>query len=70
MPVLPHVRKYHFDMKSVDLTPENIKSYDVVLISTNHACYDYGEIVRHARLVVDTRNAAGNVKDKEKIVKA
>ena len=33
-----------------------------VLIATDHAVYDYDWIVRHARLVVDTRNAAAGVK--------
>ena len=46
-------------MKSVELTPENIRSYDCVLISTDHGAYDYTKIVPHARLVVDKRNAVG-----------
>ena len=69
IPKMPHVRKYHFEMKSVPLTPANLKKYDVVLISTDHSCYDYGLIVKHASLVVDTRNAVkGNPKGK--VVKA
>jgi UDP-N-acetyl-D-glucosamine dehydrogenase len=71
IPKMPHVRKYSFEMKSVPLTPANLKKYDVVLISTDHSCYDYGMIVKHARLVVDTRNAMRDVKlRREKIVKA
>jgi UDP-N-acetyl-D-glucosamine dehydrogenase len=58
IPVMPHVRKYQYDMKSVDLTPDNIKKYDVVLISTDHSCYDMELVLKHAKLVVDTRNAA------------
>ena len=71
IPVMPKVRKYKFDMKSVELTPENLKRYDAVLISTDHSCYDYDTIVRHANLIVDTRNATKNVKlGRNKIVKA
>lgn len=71
IPALPKVRKYHFDMKSVELTPQNIQSYDAVLISTNHSCYDYPFIVKHAQMVVDTRNATRNVQEgRNKIVKA
>jgi len=71
IPVMPKVRKYQFDKKSVELTPENLKRYDAVLISTDHSSYDYDTIVRHANLIVDTRNATKNVKlGRNKIVKA
>ncbi len=68
---MPKVRKYQYDMQSVDLTPENIRRHDVILISTNHSAYDYDMICEHASLVVDTRNATKNVmKYRDKIVKA
>jgi UDP-N-acetyl-D-glucosamine dehydrogenase len=57
IPKMPHVRKYQYEMKSVPLTPANLRRYDVVLISTDHSCYDYAMIAKHAKLVVDTRNA-------------
>jgi len=60
IPVLPKTRKYKYDMLSVELTPENIKNYDVVLLSTDHTDYDYKFIAEHAHLIVDTRNAFGN----------
>lgn len=41
---------------SAPLTPENLASYDAVLIATDHTCIDYRFIAIHARLVVDTRN--------------
>ncbi len=73
----PHVprthkgREHDLKMKSVALTPANLKKYDAVLISTDHSSYDYDEIVKHSQLVVDTRNATGNVKTgRKKIVKA
>src|SRR5262249_43704936 len=42
---------------SVALTPEVIAGYDAVLIATDHDDVDYGAVVKHAKLVVDTRNA-------------
>jgi len=58
-------------MKSVPLTPANLKKYDAVLISTDHSKYDYKDIVANAKLVIDTRNATKNVKTgRKKIVKA
>jgi len=42
---------------SVALTPENVESYDAVVISTDHDAFDYGMLLKSAKLVVDTRNA-------------
>ena len=56
------MRHYDFsNMKSVELTPEHLASYDCVLIATDHSSYDYDAIVRHAKFVVDTRNATRHV---------
>jgi len=55
VPVFPKIRRYHFDLTSVDLTIENLASYDCVLIATNHDAFDYGTILEHASLIVDTR---------------
>jgi UDP-N-acetyl-D-glucosamine dehydrogenase len=42
----------------------------VVVIATDHSTYDYPAIVRHARLVIDTRNATHAVQEhREKIVR-
>ncbi len=71
IPQFPRLRKYDFDFKSVDLTPKLLKSMDCVVIVTNHSSYDYNEIVRHSKMVVDTRNATRNVKTgRSKIMKA
>jgi len=42
-----------------ELTEENIKKYDVILLSTDHDDFDYKFIADHAQLIVDTRNAFG-----------
>jgi UDP-N-acetyl-D-glucosamine dehydrogenase len=57
IPTMPSMRKYSFKMDSVALTPENIRQYDCVLISTDHDDVDYELVVKNADLVVDTRNA-------------
>ena len=73
----PHIptthkqREHDLKLKSVPLTAANLKKYDLVLISTDHSAYDYAMIVRHAKLVVDTRNATSKVMvGREKIIKA
>jgi UDP-N-acetyl-D-glucosamine dehydrogenase len=56
-------------LKSVELSPE-VLAADCVLIITDHSKFDYEEIVRHAQLVVDTRNATKDVRImREKIYK-
>ncbi len=71
IPATKKTREYNLQMKSVSLTPTNIKKYDCVLIATAHSEYDMNMIVKNAQLVVDTRNACDNVKSgKKKIVKA
>jgi UDP-N-acetyl-D-glucosamine dehydrogenase len=68
-PSLPRTRHYDFKLSSVEPTPQTLAKYDVVLIATDHSVYDFHAIVRHARLVVDTRNATRNVtRHREKIV--
>jgi len=61
IPRLHRTRRYDFPLQSVPLSPQALADYDCVLIATDHSCYDYAAIVRHARLVVDTRNATRNV---------
>src|SRR5215813_14257832 len=46
---------------SVPLTSNAIRSYDVVLIATDHDDIDYAAVVTHSKLVVDTRNACARL---------
>ncbi len=57
VPVLPETRKYKYKMESVELTAENIAAYDFLLLSTDHDDFDYEFIEKHAKMVVDSRNA-------------
>ncbi len=67
----PKQREHNLGMTSKKLTAIMLKSYDCVLIATDHTAYDYAWIVRHARLIVDTRNATeGVTTGRNKIVKA
>ena len=71
IPKLGRTRHYNFEMKSVELTAKTLKGYDAVVISTDHSVFDMDFIVRHANLVIDTRNATAKVKTgREKIVRA
>jgi UDP-N-acetyl-D-glucosamine dehydrogenase len=72
VPELPKMRHHTLPaMTSKPLDEKFLAGQDCVLIATDHSAYDYDFIVRHARLVVDTRNATKNVtQGREKIRKA
>lgn len=53
--IFPKMREHKFDLKSVNITPEVIRSYDCVILATDHDKFDYGVIFENAKLLVDTR---------------
>ncbi|HEV8339869.1 MAG TPA: nucleotide sugar dehydrogenase [bacterium] len=58
--------RYH----STPLTEQTLRSADCVMIVTDHSSVDYAFVVRHARLVFDTRNATRHLpQGREKIVR-
>jgi UDP-N-acetyl-D-glucosamine dehydrogenase len=72
----PHISSFsgmrHYPelkMKSIQLSDRNLKKYDSAVIITDHSNYDYRQIVKNSKLVVDTRNATKGLKSR-KIVKA
>jgi UDP-N-acetyl-D-glucosamine dehydrogenase len=57
-------------LESVELTEEKLAAADCVIIVTDHRSVDYERVVRHARLIVDTRNTTAGVPGHgEKIVR-
>lgn len=71
VPALPRMRKHDLDLESVALTAQALAAADCVLIATAHDAVDYAEVVRHAPLVLDTRNATAAVAEgRERIRKA
>ena len=72
IPKLPKMRGHHVPaMASQSLSPEFLASQDCLLIATDHTAFDYESIVRHGRLIIDTRNATRGIKQgRDKIRKA
>jgi len=68
VPVFPKMRDHRFDLKSVDLTPEAVSDYDVVLLATDHSGFDYEMLRENARLIVDTRGVF--LENSDTIIKA
>ena len=67
-PIIPFLKLDGLDTKSIKLTPANIKSYDVVVVSVDHTAVNYDLIFRNARLIFDVRNVYKGKSDK-KVVK-
>lgn len=60
VPVCKGHRHYTaIEMESVELTEKKLNSADVILLLTDHSAFDYAFIEKHARLIIDTRNAFG-----------
>jgi UDP-N-acetyl-D-glucosamine dehydrogenase len=71
IPSLPPFRKYLFRLKSSSLTERLLHRMDAAVVVTDHSQIDYRWVVKHAPLVIDTRNVTKNMKQwKRKIVKA
>jgi len=52
----PHLATGNVDLRLVDLTEDEVRQADAVLIVTDHDAFDYEMIRDHARYVLDTRN--------------
>ncbi|WP_241085779.1 nucleotide sugar dehydrogenase [Candidatus Vondammii sp. HM_W22] len=55
VPEFPKMRKFRFDLKSVELSAEMLREFDCVLVATNHKAFDYELIRENSRLIVDSR---------------
>ena len=65
----PFVKSFRYNDETISgVGRENIGGYDCVVILTDHSCFDYNEIAREAKLIVDTRNAAKDVAERSNIV--
>ena len=61
----PLVETISFDgrtMKSVKITGPALRKYDCAVIITDHSVFNYRQIVKNSKAVVDTRNALKNLR--------
>ncbi|MEW6410733.1 MAG: nucleotide sugar dehydrogenase [Nitrospirota bacterium] len=70
-PYIPLAISHRKGLKAAsrEIDEEMLRSYDCVIIATDHALYDYKWITENSRLVVDTRNATKGI-NSSRIVKA
>ena len=61
-PFIPRFRENGHEKEGVALSPAELAKADAVVIVTDHAGIDYQELVDHASLIIDTRNATGRAR--------
>tara|TARA_R110002094_G_scaffold55386_4_gene66380 strand:+ start:1375 stop:2712 length:1338 start_codon:yes stop_codon:yes gene_type:complete len=66
----PEMRKYSFDMSSVELTQENLATTDCVVIVTNHDDINWEKFAQYSPLIVDTRNQMASYECQGTVFKA
>ena len=68
-PYIPEYKVKDMTLKSEELTPELWNKIDCAVVISNHSCYDFNDIVKSAKVLVDTRNATKKVtENRDKIV--
>lgn len=66
----PYIPEYKYKDKlhrSIELTKENLKSADLVVITAMHTVFDYEFIQKNSKIIFDTKNAMKNVSKKQNI---
>ena len=51
----PETRMYDFDLKNVEINERNLKSYDAVILATDHDEFDISLIQNKSKILIDTR---------------
>jgi UDP-N-acetyl-D-glucosamine dehydrogenase len=67
-PTFPKMREHHFELSSIELTDDNLASFDAVVLLTDHSGFDYDQILAHSDLIIDTRGRYREIH--ENVVKA
>lgn len=55
VPEFPRMREYHFALTSTPVTEKILNKFDAIVIATQHDAFDYDLILKHSRLIIDTR---------------
>ena len=66
-PFVPFMRTNDTVVKGRELTQDEVRSADLVIILTNHTDVDYDMLFQHARAVLDTRGVQRGIRDPKRI---
>ena len=59
-PWVPQIAHNGVHRRSVPLTAARLRQFDCIVLATDHTNVDYAAVIRHGRLILDTRNALKN----------
>jgi UDP-N-acetyl-D-glucosamine dehydrogenase len=63
-PLIPYIKINRIDLKSIQLTKNNLGKYDCVIVITDHSGVDYRFISANTKFIFDTRNVYKQNKEK------
>jgi UDP-N-acetyl-D-glucosamine dehydrogenase len=68
----PYISKINIGNKVIEseksISKEILKNYDLIAITTDHSVFDFEMIADSGEVIIDTRNACKNIKNRENIV--
>jgi UDP-N-acetyl-D-glucosamine dehydrogenase len=68
-PYIPEIDLHGKILKSIEKIDEGIlKSHDIIVITTDHSCFDLNMIAEYSNIIIDTRNAMKDYKGRANIV--
>jgi UDP-N-acetyl-D-glucosamine dehydrogenase len=68
-PYFPYLKVEGIDLRCVKYDKNTLKSFDCVAVITDHSNVDYKFMAKNSKLIIDTRNALKDVKNRSNIVR-
>ena len=62
---IPYLKINHINLESIALSKRMLGSFDCVIVATDHSMVDYSFILKHSKLIFDTRNVYQGYGDKK-----
>ena len=66
-PHFPYLKIDDIDLKCIRLNKKTLKTFDCIVIITDHSNVDYKFIADNSKLIIDTRNALKDIKNRSNI---
>ena len=66
-PYFPYLKIDDIDLKCIRLNKKTLKTFDCIVIITDHSNVDYKFIADNSKLIIDTRNALKDIKNRSNI---
>ena len=64
-PYIPYLKFKNINLRSIKLAKNELSNFDCVVITTAHSKVDYTYVLKHSKIIFDTRNVFKNIKGKK-----